>query len=248
MRFSPLSNPAPLPLPGTAAEHALWELKQDIGGPRFHLAKDVAAFANHYGGTILVGAREGQGRIHSYHPLALERLAAIETTVKNAVKDLCSPFPVFNYERFARDAGWILAINVWPSISTIVGVKVQADKQACGYGDAAYVFPTRIVNHSETIDPEAFPMYMLPQLRRTLLLLYAIPDNANLVVYWGSRSHPGASGTSGWRLVEINERANYLAVQKSPTKAPDRAPLDGVRRVFRSKEAPVEEWQIFLEV
>jgi hypothetical protein len=249
MRFEPLTEGMSLPAIGSGAEQALWDLKQGLSTKPYHLAKDVAAFANHYGGTLLIGAEEEHEQVKQYHPMTIDTLRAAEAAFHSAVTLLCSPKPQLNYARFEKDSGWVLAVNVWPSIATIIGVKVLADKQRCGYGADAYVFPVRIVNHSDTITPAEFPMHMLPALRRTLLLLYAIPTRALITLFTPSPSGNSAfdNSTNGYRLSRIDEPRN-VAVFMSGDNRERRVALDAVLRVHCDKEEETDErWTVTIQ-
>ena len=65
--FQPLAETSRLPDVGEGYERATLDLKLKGEVKKgFHLAKDVAAFANHLGGTLLIGAKEKDGRVDFY--------------------------------------------------------------------------------------------------------------------------------------------------------------------------------------
>ena len=72
--YIPLSRPRPLPNVDTEIESAVQDWKAEPAASAFERAKDVAAFANHYGGTLLLGAIENSGRLARY--CGLTRAAA----------------------------------------------------------------------------------------------------------------------------------------------------------------------------
>ncbi len=252
-RFVPLSNADPLPLIGSAAEHALWDLKREPTNSKYELAKDVAALANHFGGTILIGAQEYRGHIQSYFPHPVETIQKIESDISSAVDSRCSPRPTLNFARFNEGGGCVLAVNVWPNISNICGVKVKTDKSS-DTGTDSWVFPVRIANQTGFVKPESFSMYMLPELRRTLLLLYAIPSEANIIIFQN-----GNTLTSKARIIEIREDTNSLIIAKDSLRPRQVVsfPLDSVRNVYKDicNSSGVEEvdestlgWRIYINV
>ena len=105
--FTPIQEAAQLPQVGEATERFFLDLKRayekksfpDSKKERFdhrEMAKDVAAFANASGGTIVVGAIENQatGAVAKYEPL-LKKLAKEPSAAFNdATRDRCSPRPV----------------------------------------------------------------------------------------------------------------------------------------------------------
>ena len=124
-----------LPKVGDGYEREVLDLKQTgKGTSAFHFAKDVAAFANHLGGTLLVGAEEHLGRVKEYHPLSEADVSAVQSTISMAVRDRCSPHPVVEPARIPYDGRFILAVNVAPELSALVGVSVTALKSKDGYG------------------------------------------------------------------------------------------------------------------
>jgi Putative DNA-binding domain len=236
-KFVPLTATGSLPPTGSAAEDALWDLKRTPSQDKFELAKDVAAFANHFGGTILIGAQEQRGHVQSYYPLSLAEIDATEKDITAAVRARCSPVPTFNFARFNHDAGWVLAVNVWPIISTICGVRIKGDTTD-GWGDHAWIFPVRIGNHTTTVRPESFPMYMLPELRRTLLLLHAIPEGAQIVL-----KDAGSTVFTNGKIIEINEDTNTIVLSHDPLRAyhAKSYPLDAIKSVHKTIPSPSSE-------
>jgi hypothetical protein len=56
----------PLPTIGSAIERPVMDWKVKAALNAFEKAKDVAMFANHLGGTLLIGAAEAQGHLGAY--------------------------------------------------------------------------------------------------------------------------------------------------------------------------------------
>ncbi len=88
-------------------------------------------------------------------------------------------------------------------------------------------------------------MYMLPELRRIVLLLYAIRaggDGESIIV----RSSTQITGDG--RLVEVSERENYILIATDPLRIGQvkRYPLDAVRHIYKFKDDPVA-WRILID-
>src|SRR5947207_14973186 len=97
--FKLIMRPEDLPPVGSAREILALDFKRDLYdlAKPFEMAKDVAAFANASGGSILVGADEDQARhvLASYKPISGEAIAAAQRgAVSGAVRDRCGP-PAF---------------------------------------------------------------------------------------------------------------------------------------------------------
>lgn len=237
-RFVPVVASTPLPAPGTGAEHALWDLKERLSAVEFEKAKDVAAFANHLGGTILVGATEDRSsQVLSYRPLTSKEADDSEAAIAQAVSNRCRPTPLFNFERLPHDTGKVLAINVWPSITTAIGVRIKGDR-GDGYAGDAYVFPVRLGTTCAFLTSDQLPMHMLPDLRRKLILLRAIPDKEPVLFC----PHDGQNRRV---IVEsIDEYTNTLSVRSVEGNGIVHVPFEHIASVFRASTGDEPYWRI----
>ena len=218
-QFVPYSQSSLLPDEGGDYERATLDLKRSVdpkGG--FHIAKDVAAFANHLGGTLLIGVTENRGRVAKYMPLGPADIAETRQAVSNAVRDRLSPKPLVDMAVVPRGDGGIVAVNVWPFIGQPVGVRVTADKEADGHGGDAYVFPLRTMVDSVYLLPEQLPMFMLPALRRTVILLNSIPPGA--IVHVIALSTSGSREEGHCRITRIDELKNVVKFEPLPKQTP----------------------------
>src|SRR5258706_6441754 len=66
------------------------------GWKAFEYAKDVAAFSNHLGGTLVIGATE-DGHLREYAGLTDDEATAGRQSFSNAVADSCIPRPVVDF-------------------------------------------------------------------------------------------------------------------------------------------------------
>ena len=158
----------------------------------FELAKDVAAMASVYGGTLLVGAcEEGRsGKLGVYKPLSAADATEAMDAYQLAARDRCRPVPLVSPVAIPLDQGSVVAINVMPVVEGPVAVRVRGDKSD-GYGNDTYVFPVRVSTHAIMFTPEQLPMLMNPEVRRMAILLRSIPPSAKVRLH-GSGTDPEA--------------------------------------------------------
>lgn len=237
--FTPMNPATPLPAPGAGTEHALLDLKKGLSAKDFHNAKDVAAFANNLGGTLLVGAEEdGAARVLRYHPFSATDVTRLEEQITRAVDARCRPKPLVDFARIPHGQGFVLAVNVWPSIAAPIGVSVKADG-VDGFGGTAWVFPVRIANQSIWLDSDNLPMHMLPALRRTLILLSSIPAGEPVALV--RRGHTVTVHT----IKEIDETTNTLRLSgSSPGHQEKWLPLDAIKHVYKGNADNGAAWQL----
>jgi hypothetical protein len=176
-----IQEPADLPQPGTSHEMARMEFKRELSakGPVEH-AKDVAAFANSVGGTILVGAERDGERLEAYRPMTKEHSGAAMKAYDEAVRDRCSPKPLVEIHEIALDDGFVLAVNVWAFPGQPVGVLVGEKSEG------TYRFPLRSGAQTVFLTPDQLPMMMLPEVRRVAILLSQIPKGEKLTLSYFS--------------------------------------------------------------
>lgn len=97
----------PLPHGGSSYEKASLDLKGTYLDEKtsklktFEMAKDIAAFANGMGGTILVGGYEdtNTGLVGTYKAMSSEEAKTRTRDIDNAVADRCRPRPYHVVER-----------------------------------------------------------------------------------------------------------------------------------------------------
>lgn len=243
------SRPEQLP-PLGAFERETLDFKRAQGAARgaFEYAKDVAALANHLGGTILVGAVEDRAtaKLVRYEPMDAAAARAARTDYEQAVRNLCSPVPEIVVETIARDAGFVVAVNVRAHVEKLVGVHRPTD------GDA-WTFPLRRATQTIYLLPEQLPLYADPRARRALLLLGRIAVGENIVLRVVREGSAGTVGNTGSAtLVKIDEDTNTVVF--GPGAGEPRYPLtnaasfalDSVRTVFREPDDTT--WRVVIEV
>lgn len=218
-----------LPEIGTDIERAVMDWKVVPAATEFHKAKDVAAFANHLGGTLLLGAAEANGQLAAYVGLSVADAGAVRAAFSKAVANRCNPFPLIDFDEF-EDPGdstrRIVAVHVWPSL-LLIGVKVMAHKPTEGWGDSSYVFPVRTGTDADFLQPDQLAMYMTPEVRRIAVLLSRIPKGTMIRVHRVEDTHAWVG-----RLGEVSEVENIVTFHKENGDKMQNLPLDCIRTVY----------------
>jgi hypothetical protein len=229
-RFEPITRPEHLP-PEGALETVVLEFKGRLQTvdrsetvDQWKVAKYVAAFANAVGGVLLVGADEDKkaSTLARYRPLTEAESKVARDASSEAVENLCSPRPFVEMYNVARDGGVVVAMNVWPLPGQAVGVRTR--------GTDAFTFPVRTGADTTYLKPEQLSMLMIPELRRVLTLLWAIPENAT-VAY---NTHGGRQEETRYSFVGVDEANNVIKL-KAQQGSVFVLPLDFVRSVWRDE-------------
>ena len=244
-KFAEFVPSSPLPSVGIAYERATLDLKRtylDKGTrpPRFEMAKDVAAFANAIGGTILVGIQEGHpsGTVARYAPLSDDEATAHTKAIQEAVDHRCRPRPLVQIERIPCNSLVVLAVNVWPYPPGCVAVLAEADPSA-DHGGKSWVFPLRLNESTTYLEPEQLSMLMDPKVRRIAILLSHIPKNALCTV---QRLSGDGRGPSRVTFDSFNLQDNSVTFTGIPGAGTGfTASLDQVITIWR--DASVNEWR-----
>lgn len=244
-RAADIALPEHLPDLGSVERETL-DFKREAGSKRgaYEYAKDVAALANHLGGTIIVGAVEDRSTatLVRYEPLTQTDARAVRTAHESAVRDLCSPVPQITTEAIPRDGGFVVAVNVRAHPEKLIGVHRTGERDF-------WTFPLRRATQTVFLMPEQLPMYADPQVRRVLLLLNQVPLG-EIVSLRVVRDRDGAGNTGPAILHSIDELRNTVVFKRAPGLNPfpldakgSSFPLDLVRTVYRMSG---ETWQIVI--
>ncbi len=202
--WKPWSQSTALDLAKEAHEKTVLDLKEtcDLTRPThaYELAKDMAAFANALGGTVLIGASERSdpvgrktGRIEAFVPLADAHAVMKAATL--AARDLCRPGIVVEPETFKltideqativgkplpHDAT-LVALNIHPLIASPTGVVAcDADGNRVPH---AFRFPLRFIEGTKWLAPEELAFHMNSHERRMYLLLAPLPGDVKIFVW-----------------------------------------------------------------
>jgi hypothetical protein len=248
--FRPLIPPEPLPAIGTAIEHATLDAKAkvDLTKP-FHLAKDVASFANHLGGNLLVGVPENRGVLQAPVPMTRPEAAAVQNAFSKEVTSRCHPKPLIDFGLYIVGTGVVLTVVVFPYVGQAVGIKVAADSSKGGYGGDAYAFPLRVGADSSYLTPEQLSMLMLPEYRRIVIALSALNrgDRVHMHLEAAALGSPGGA-TWGYALFESADALTNTLILESDRGAQGgfpkgfSVPIDHVKTVWKAPDG----WRIAL--
>jgi Putative DNA-binding domain len=211
--FMPITRLEELPELGRSIETRTIDFKIKHSSDRFEAGKDVAAFANTSGGTIIIGARTTGDVLAEYLPLSAADAQAAKRDYEESVRDRCSPAPIFDVSFFTMDGGILVAINVWPIPGQPVGVELKPldlktyEREAKG----TYFYPVRVGSHTRAILPEQLPMFIDAKSRKAAIVLSrAIGKTLVMAV-------PKYEKNKLWRddalkLLDVNAHDNNLVV------------------------------------
>jgi hypothetical protein len=200
----------------------------------FENAKDVAAFANASGGTILVGACGGD-RLTAWKPLSSQDAKTCCRAYEEAVRDRCKPAPLFSIVELPFDNGIIVGVNVWPFPGQPVGVQLTKKEVACCEG--AVFFPRRVCSQTKAITPEQIPMFVDAKVRRVAMTLERIVGQRVVLTPVREASHEHNVAT----LVSMSLLENLVRFGAGD-ETPFTIPLDMIESAYRDEAA----WHIFM--
>ena len=235
--FAEIRSAADLPPLNTSYEREHLDFKVRVDGQRtYEMAKDVAAFANRFGGVILVGARDQDDRLVDYVPLKRSEVDEARKSFISAVKERCIPPPRLDPVVIEVPGGFLLAVNVWPLPDQPVAVRAPIEKL---HGEKitswAFVFPIRVHTGTDYLkSPGDIAMLMLPVLRYAAIRLDSIPpsERSRIRIWW--RVPPSGYSHMDASLVEIDvQGARVVFDLKDQPKSPPRLelPLDAIETV-----------------
>lgn len=250
--FNVIDSPEALPIVGTRESPTLdfkgvLDRIEANGKPDyFEMAKDIAAMASAYGGTLLFRAL-GKSQLARYERLTEAEANEACEAYQTAAKDRCIPVPPVTPVKIPFDGGFVVAVNIFAILDRPVAVKVK-DAVAERFGPDAYVFPVRLSTHAIPYSPENLPMLLNPVIRRTIILLEAIPTSGREKVTftwhsWTDDRWRPQMGTIELRIAGVDVNGNALRAQQGP---PDRTfelrlPLDDVDTVWEVRPG---EWSV----
>jgi hypothetical protein len=171
--YQPIRDWSDLPPgpPSRAQETFALDFKAEHQRQPAEQAKDIAAFANAFGGVILVGVPE---KSDSYTRKLVSEAAAREIALdyENAARDLLAPRPIIDpcIVRCPQDDGRALvAVNVDPFPGQLIGARCT--------GSDSWSFPLRTAaRHTAYLDPEKMMLYSDARTRKASILLASITE------------------------------------------------------------------------
>lgn len=207
----------------------------------WEMAKDIAAFANHLGGVLLIGAHQ-KGRKVELPGIAADEAERYSLQYRNIARDKCSPSAIVSARIIGipeSQTGALLAVNVEPMPDQIVGAMFYRTNQNNEKKSSdAWRFFVRVGEDNKPIKPEHLAMYMNPAMRRKIIHLEAIPKNVQKRVIW-------RQSTNSWRDppenlevrtldVDLEHNVVEIARDEGSVATRTRIPLDDVDAVWES--------------
>ncbi len=174
----PIVDASLLPLIGTEESEHLDFKRQPWGASdddKNELLRDVAQFANHLGGSIIIGAEEGEGgRLARF--VSIEDPETVILRVRNTCYDRLSPRVVVVALTLNNAESSIVVVNVQPSVGP-VAIRVSKEKKKI-----RWEFCRRYGKTKQPIEFEEVER-MWSDGRRGKVLLSRIPDPQLKTVY-----------------------------------------------------------------
>jgi hypothetical protein len=243
--WRPVQVSSDLPAIGTR-ESPTCDFKAKPTDDDFEIAKDVAAFANSSGGTLIIGAAGGD-HLAKWLPLIPEDCRKAQRTYELAVRDRCRPAPVFTLLDPEVDGGRILVVNVWPFPGQLVGVRLKNGEARCGPNakepEGVYYFPLRIGTDTKPILPEQFPMFADAKLRRIALHLEnTVGEKAILIATRLRREKSKWVQPVTVQAVDLHTNTMNVSVPTDYGLRIVPIPLDAVETVSRA----IDGWHIYI--
>lgn len=212
---------------------------------RYDLAKDVAAFATAFGGTIVVGVVEQAGRVVALPGIA--DVPKLTAEVAAALLQLCAPVPSTPEEhaliitpaqaaRILAQAGaaapttdvTLVTLNVRADARSPIGVR-PVNSSGAPLAQA-YRFPVRIDDQTRFLDPTELPMWMNSHERRMAVALGRLLEGAGADGV-GVRMFDANGAFRDVQLRKVDEEE--LVVELTGRGGDVRVPLTYVSAVWR---------------
>lgn len=224
-------------------ERQWFDLKETYApDKRAEMAKDVAAFANALGGTLIIGAKEGPTEPDYTSPLAATHAEKVALAFDQAVRDFCRPSPTVHVRPIpSPDAQGkvVLVVNIEPAVDQPIAARHAEDKDA-------WRFPVRVGRDTEFLFPEQLPLYMNSKARRAkLLLLRALAAGGDIdffCVPGGSSKHNSLQGRDRdtFKLCDVDADGGGGVLLRDISGVFDHQsiiiPLDDVEAVWRQHD------------
>jgi hypothetical protein len=244
-----------------AQERAWLDFKREVASDELHtMAKDVAAFANAFGGTILVGVQDREdGIVHVGIELSVAR--RLQERYQDAAKTWCEPYPhvLPTLVALPERPDVVLAVNIEPCAAGVVGVNIAVPDSNGRFARRAdaWLFPVRVGSHTKALSPQEAAMHLDVHVRSVSIRLCRALAEGGSVVLYGAPAPTRASNPNPYghsvvipggppplvfhraRLVEVNVesgRALFIVTSTEEGGVGDRetsVPLREVEDVWR---------------
>lgn len=209
----------------------------------WELSKDVAALANHVGGTLIVGAQEPEpGNAPKYHGISRIDAEKFARAYEQAVMEHCRPRPIARPVPVDLPGGQqVLAVNVEPFPDQPVGTRFPSvDQKGQPKPSTAWQFPVRVGRDIMMLTPDQLPLLTNARVRRIVILLEQIPQPlkyGRAVLVWRNPSNSTTTAPVETPLMALSVSAfeNLLTTELVMDTAVSKLwiPLDDVETVWR---------------
>jgi hypothetical protein len=250
-RFRPIEREEDLPNGDGSGESFVLDYKSlIIVDAWWELAKDIAALANHVGGTLIIGAKEpAPGGRPNYHGLAdAETCEAVRVAYEQAAREHCLPRPIVRPVSIKLATGvWVVAVNVEPFPDAPVGARAPGvNRNNHPETSPAFSFPIRVGRHTQWITPDQLPLLTDVKIRRAIVLLEAIPIEHKVTLWFRHPRNPTdvrvwPKPLNGMRVLPFR---NVIEVEfQDDATYRRRIPLEHIDAVWEAKDG---EWSVLL--
>lgn len=206
----------------------------------FEIGKDVAAFANASGGTLLVGAVASGKKLLKFQPL--DDASSTVVTYENAINARCRPRPAVTWELVSFDnaGSQVLAVNIEPFLGQLVGVHIPKNEQkGMKPIEGLYHYPLRVNDHTQAILPENLAMHIDARNRRIAIILEPLVGTRAVLqsVYKNKSINNGPLfNLATIKKVSISDNTVELATKKSNAY---HLPIDLIHSIGRNGQTVV---------
>lgn len=209
---------------GETSESIHWDYKQSFNPRKAEdLAIDLAAFANTFGGTLLIGVAEksdGAKKVASGFVPGIN-VEEIRKTVHTHISEIISPKIDVQIVPIEVSGNFVVAINVEPSIN-LVGVCLDRDRRQ-------YSFPYRTEFGNRFMTLEEVEERMADNKTRAMYLKLKkyIPSGGKVNVY----PAPIANNKIEWRFEWIHNSENEIRLDQNGYRSID-IPISFIEEVW----------------
>ncbi|MFE8601214.1 AlbA family DNA-binding domain-containing protein [Archangium violaceum] len=165
--FTKITSRDTLP-PISSSETDALDWKAMVADPpnRTEFAKDMAAFANASGGSIVIGVRQGRAtETAEFKPLTQQAARSLARAYEEAARDLISPPPTVETAaiEIEKDGSgqWILAVNVSPTEAIFCAVAIKPSQS----GETSWLIPKRVASQTRYLSPADAQLMTVNKLR-----------------------------------------------------------------------------------
>ena len=212
---------------GETSESIHWDYKQSFNPKKAEdLAIDLAAFANTFGGTLLIGVAEksdGAKKVASGFVPGIN-VEEIRKTVHTHISEIISPKIDVQVVPIDVSGNLIVAINVEPSVN-LVGVCLDKDRRS-------FSFPYRTEFGNRFMTFEEVENRMADNKTRAMYLKLKkyIPSGGKVNVY----PAPIANNKIEWRFEWIHNSENEIRLDQNGYRSID-IPISFIEEVWNGR-------------